>query len=134
MSREIRFRAYWKNVGVFDVVQIGSGESITIAVPVEYKGSNPIETSEEYQELDDLAEYEIMQFSGLTDKHGRRIFEEDICKVTGGWLGDLTLKMLDLNSFHFWSEVEGNLEDGATYEVIGNVHENGDLLKQKGGE
>ena len=77
------------------------------------------------------------QFTGLLDKNGKEIYEEDIVRYDNG-LGNSTLELIKW-SHHgaCWVKGDGNWDDdGFTewrtkeVEIIGNVMENPELLKR----
>ena len=87
----------------------------------------------------------LMQYTGLKDKNGVKIFEGDILKVEsvnidcntanyfGGevlFLQDIGLFALDLGydylSFNTMKEATGYIY---SYEVIGNIHDNSNIIK-----
>ena len=95
----------------------------------------------------------IGQYTGLTDKNGKKIFEGDIVKITDrnvcfetmaviefgnpnglynwGWqLKPLENKPFAIEILH-WVDME---DSGAFIEVIGNIHDNPELLKGGGEE
>lgn len=90
----------------------------------------------EYQKMNEplVSEETIGQYTGLTDKNGNKIFEGDI--LNGYSLfGDSDFR----NSVVEWSDLflcfkAGNFSlygDGLqTYEVIGNIHDNPELLER----
>ena len=73
--------------------------------------------------------YDLMQYTGLLDKNGKEIFEGDI--VQSEFDGDLETvyfdeKTLQFNTTDRWLwMLRGRLE------VIGNIHENPELLEAK---
>src|SRR5690554_7826557 len=87
---------------------------------------------ESFQEVIDSWEYEVMQFTGLYDKHHKPIYEGDIVSYFG-----LKYEVLFKNGAFGW------MEDGAFYsfnemdrsevnkfEIIGNIYENPELLEE----
>jgi len=83
--------------------------------------------------------YIWLQYTGLKDKNGKEIYEGDIVKTIDNWdkygmqageinqvyfnAGGFRLKPKDKNRLGFW------IEDGKDVEVIGNIHENPELIK-----
>ena len=82
----------------------------------------------------------IGQYTGLEDKNGKRIFEGDICRNTR--TGEIvSVKWHGTMAGYVWNKrrADGFLFDFGElfracdkYEVIGNIHDNSELLK--GGE
>lgn len=85
-------------------------------------------------------EENIMQFTGLSDKNGSKIFEGDIVtykRSVGNWTGQT---MTTTHKIIFTEEVNAFVMDygssyiklrkhwGYEYEVIGNIYENPELL------
>lgn len=81
----------------------------------------------------------VGQFTGLTDKNGKKIFEGDIIKIPDDYdefginageiyevyfaFGGFRLKPKRSSAKGFW------LEDDKTVEIIGNIHDNPELLE-----
>ena len=132
--REIKFRAWDKNT-----------KKIIIDLPMVicYKAFWL------YDELNNAMEYYghgndyiLMQYTGLKDRNGKEIYEGDILKGNGGAEdfffdigfeeGCFIAKMPWIKNGEIYPELKaycGFKEDFISIEVIGNIHENPELLE-----
>ena len=121
MTRKIKFRA-WIETGneTDDYV-----EPMTIQQMIHSK-----ESTFSLEQLNDLVDFE--QYTGLTDANGKKIYEGDIVKVTSqfwGMLGDIY--EVKFNQGTFCVKYVLLSEISPSISVIGNVHENPELLEVK---
>lgn len=134
MSREIKFRGYDKE-GKQMVPQQGGCLSIA------HTGRGEYGFNQGYGRLTIEPEY-LMQFTGLKDKNGVEIYEGDILidvsdysSVEGNWevYWDSDCWFLRSNGFGYdnGDYYRGDDITWEDFEVIGNIHENPELL---GGE
>jgi YopX protein. len=78
-------------------------------------------------------DYSVMQFTGLTDKNGKEIYEGDVLKRYGEiavveWNND-QCGFMPLNNYNHCCGREGDWSgDGGDIEVVGNIYENPELL------
>ena len=82
----------------------------------------------------------VGQFTGLTDKNGKKIFEGDIIKIPDDYdeyghnAGEIYEVYFCFGGFRLkpkYSKARGYwLEDDETVEVIGNIHDNPELLEK----
>ena len=84
--------------------------------------------------------WSVGQFTGLKDKNGKDIFESDIIKASGNGIAEIIWCDLDAMFKTKWHDavyrrIRGESEKifsnhEITLEVIGNIHDNPELLKQ----
>ena len=135
--REILFRGKRMDDGEWVegyLVKAVGGECMILPVTTEHCGG--AEFSEGYH-CDPTT---VGQYTGLKDKNGKRIFEGDICRNTR--TGEIvSVKWHGTMAGYVWNKrrADGFLFDFGElfracdkYEVIGNIHDNPELLK--GGE
>lgn len=131
MKREIRFRAYSShNHKMYPVSNIEWDIDGHIWVTAD-DGKNGIELIDE--------EAHLMPYTGLQDKNGREIYENDVLQCTSYTYGNgETGKTSLLVKYHEMSAgfiagpyMLGKLMDIRKCEVIGNIFENPELLEGK---
>lgn len=85
-------------------------------------------------------EFELVQFTGLTDKNGKEIYEGDIVRKTHRFMpvrgksmqSNQRLAVIEWSSAstRLGFNIGANRKGKTEYEVIGNVFENPELTKQ----
>ncbi len=135
--REIKFRAWDKNFN--EMADVLSIDFNTEDAYIKWKDG--------LQETRDFSEVELMQFTGLYDKNGTEIYEGDIVKVSTDNFREDTIHFIkygidqDYPAFDIepcLDYAESNSlqylmvwKDVYTIEIIGNIHDNPELLEKE---
>lgn len=120
--RELKFRAWDGKKMIEDVVP--ASESSIIEV---------YEYEHQYVEVE-----AVEQYTGLKDKNGKEIYEGDIVRI-GRYLFDTTTAVVKQHKDGSWLVIDRSGKADMPYSlyyhpesvVIGNIHENADLLEEK---
>lgn len=115
--------------------RIENGEWVYGSLVLWYDGSISIETGVYDAPMYAVDPATIGQYTGLTDKNGKRIFEGDLITIPGS-------KRQGLPAPVTWSNFDARFEicrrgfnpicldgDEGIYEVIGNIHDNYEFLE-----
>lgn len=135
MSREVKFRIWDKTSNRmlyqddFERVELDTKNKMVSLVR-----SETIESSY-VLDYEDGIEAEIMQYTGLKDKNGKKVYEDDIIQYSHKAVGMILRKVR--MKYGMWG-IEGIVKGTqipfanileSEYEVIGNIHENPELLE-----
>jgi uncharacterized phage protein (TIGR01671 family) len=126
--REIRFRVWDKQEKemLFEGFHVFGEVAIFKAI-----GSHAYKTKGDKTSLERYNDFELMQFTGLKDRHGKEIYEGDICKQSSDGLHFENVEILfndgcyRARGLHFTQ-----LSSGVSqwFEIIGNIYENKNIL------
>ena len=137
--KELKFRVWFENVKrgrVIDGEIVWKTESYYDYDPViDNNGLLDVEAGWDIQGHSD-EKYIIEQYTGLKDKNGKEIYEGDIVTLNGEWeeIEDTDCSVITFENGCFRvgdgceNEAGSYLSD---WRVIGNVHQNADLLEKK---
>ncbi len=128
--RQIEFRAYNKEYGMRKLY--GFNENFVFLDSLDSPDNTVLPRKE----------WILMQFTGLTDKNGKKVFEGDIIKVNDDYeeygmaAGEIYEIYFAYGGFRmkpkFRKRAKGYYaEDGNDFEILGNIYENPELLKEE---
>ncbi|EDH0861481.1 hypothetical protein GCV70_13070 [Listeria monocytogenes] len=123
--RAIGFRAFVKRKKkMLPVTDLCFNE--TEAVGVSGCGNAKCTLCVDWYSFDDVV---LMQYTGLKDKYGKKIFEGDICWEEHNECYGV-VKFEDAKFLYLWENIAEDLWEVAdSIEIYGNIHENPDLLE-----
>lgn len=141
MNREIKFRGRTpEGKWIYgDLLRVAGGTLIYYGSPVEAETCEleGVGVALMSNEISVVVPETVGQFTGLCDKNGKEIYDGDIIKITGSNEAKhvaysdkeaaFGIQYPDGDFFAFAYDVTGVSE--ACYEVIGNIHDNLELLK-----
>lgn len=108
VMREIEFRAW---------------NTITERYYYNVQDTHDSSRADSFQNVLDDEELLVEQYTGINDKNSVEIYENDIVKTSGANI--YVVEFFD-GKFNPVSDLEGS-----NWEVIGNIHENADLLEEQ---
>ncbi|EAE7519844.1 hypothetical protein BKN91_04065 [Listeria monocytogenes] len=131
--RAIGFRAFVKETKkMLPVTDLCFNE--TESVGVSGCGDPNCPLCVDWYSFDDVV---LMQYTGLKDKNGKKIFEGDIvnCKFFDRMVGDITGVINFIDCVWAVSDFKNKrlyqLIDVDNIEIIGNIHENSEILEEQ---
>ena len=128
MSRVIKFRAWDKG---FNRMLMGVGVHPHICCIHDNYRKGEIGS---YTISPEFVSYELMQFTGITDRNGVEIYEGDVLKFDGSIIGAVTFEAAE---FIVGKGVNARALCAIAHiadevlEIIGNIYENPELLEAK---
>ena len=128
MIREIKLKAFARG-NIVDVVSIDFINKYITWDDNQYDRCYP---PNKCFEIESFEEITLMQFTGLKDKNGKDIYEGDICKAIYTGSSAMVYKnQIEWNESEYsFSFANAPLWTWEQIEVIGNIYEHPELIKQ----
>ncbi|WP_052124671.1 YopX family protein [Lysinibacillus odysseyi] len=129
--REIKFRAWdFEDKKMWQVISVSEGhwDENKHVLMCDF-GENPLMKGTDIRQS---FTYELMQYTGLKDKKGIKIYEGDIIHLkheTGYQEWDENKEVVEFSMGAFSCSIYSTPDGGCDCEVIGNIYENPELLE-----
>lgn len=129
MKRKIKFRAWDKEDCVMRYPKNENLDEYYPYIVITPNGQTAISDFPEYRKFD----CELMQYTGLKDKNGKKIYEGDIIKAYDHNEKIYYIQEIIYDKYGFFAKDEDGLWLIESYEytideIIGNIYENPELL------
>jgi uncharacterized phage protein (TIGR01671 family) len=131
MNRPIKFRAWnHRYKKMFEVTHLDMSSSEVMTGYVDFEDNE----GDIWDATFDGKDHTLMQYTGLKDKNGKEIYEGDIIQYELSTVKNRVFTAtVTWQYFGFELEEKGGggfqMMHGIPYTIIGNIYENGDLLK-----
>lgn len=126
MNREIKFRCWDTGAKEMREVAMLRWEDGRMSRIAGYWPDTRNNGWTDYDPAED--KYVLMQFTGLKDKHGKDVFEGDICEIEMRYNPSIRREVtFSYGSFGFGKRND-RFFDATRVSVIGNIYENPELL------
>ena len=123
--REIKFRAWHKPTQLMDDVALIDFYNEKIGILY----ADPVMQCESIQKYN-FNEVELMQYTGLKDKNGNEIYEDDILKTwIGGYEQASPYVVEDMRKLYFELKRDDSYYRIQKTEILGNIYENQELIE-----
>jgi len=131
--REIKFRAFNKKTKKMrDVILIDWKDKYVEVKELLSDRQKRMSLSSESRLVWLFKDIKLMQYTGSKDKNGKEIYEGDIVKGMG-WDDEYHYgEIKEINELGYYPDCWlGNMPGSECWEVIGNIYENPELLKEE---
>lgn len=133
MDRQVKYRVFDKQYGMFQVAHIDFINGEVHYLP-DYDNINKCMIDEREIEYRVTTLSDLLEYTGIRDRHGKEIYEGDIIRFSRGYKEIKCVDVMEIGDIitGFWiyhsEEFSNDNVDTDTIEVIGNIYQNPELL------